>query len=162
MAEERRKETLECNVRTFGKAATGVHGSELPKFAESRDTQKYWALANPGNYTRSKTQAKENPRKNHIRAASLDNESIRALKKQKKTERPVTGKVTETRYFGEKHEARERPKCNPRWTSTIEMYMPKPKCNENRPSALRKENEPLYSSFGPKHIFIDNIKKCKT
>eukprot|EP00826_Nyctotherus_ovalis_P058152 TRINITY_DN7976_c0_g1_i4.p2 TRINITY_DN7976_c0_g1~~TRINITY_DN7976_c0_g1_i4.p2 ORF type:complete len:153 (+),score=24.82 TRINITY_DN7976_c0_g1_i4:881-1339(+) len=151
---------LEYNMRTFGKVATGVHGSELPKFAESRETQEYWVLANPGSYTRSKTQAKENRR--HIRAASLDGESIRILSKPRRVERPVAGKITETRYFGEKHETRERAKCNPRWTSTIETYMPKSKYNENRQSAIRKENEPLYSSFGSKNIFIDNTKKCKT
>ena len=29
-------------MKTFGKATIGIHGGELPKFADSPDTKKYW------------------------------------------------------------------------------------------------------------------------
>lgn len=37
LEEERKKELLENNMRTFGKVSIGVHGKELPKFAEVKD-----------------------------------------------------------------------------------------------------------------------------
>jgi len=35
--EDRRKEMLEYNMRTFGKVSIGVHGKELPKYSETND-----------------------------------------------------------------------------------------------------------------------------
>ena len=35
LEEERKKEMLEYNMKTFGKVSIGVHGKELPKFSES-------------------------------------------------------------------------------------------------------------------------------
>lgn len=35
--EERKKEILENNMKTFGKVSIGVHGKELPKFSEAED-----------------------------------------------------------------------------------------------------------------------------
>lgn len=32
--EERKKEMLEYNMKTFGKISIGVHGKELPKYSE--------------------------------------------------------------------------------------------------------------------------------
>lgn len=36
--EERKKEMLDYNMKTFGKVSIGVHGKELPKYAEEADT----------------------------------------------------------------------------------------------------------------------------
>lgn len=35
LEEERKKEMLEYNMKTFGKVSIGVHGKELPKFAQN-------------------------------------------------------------------------------------------------------------------------------
>jgi hypothetical protein len=37
MVEERKKEMHEYNVKVFGKVSIGVHGKELPKYAEETD-----------------------------------------------------------------------------------------------------------------------------
>ena len=41
----RRSEDLDYNTRTFGVRAIGVHGFELPKFAEHQ--QQYWKKPDP-------------------------------------------------------------------------------------------------------------------
>ena len=43
---ERRKEMLDYNMKTFGKVSIGVHGKELPKYAECQDqqTKEWWKL----------------------------------------------------------------------------------------------------------------------
>jgi hypothetical protein len=35
--EERKKEMLDYNMKTFGKVSIGVHGKELPKYSETQD-----------------------------------------------------------------------------------------------------------------------------
>ncbi len=42
--EKRRREIVEHNSRVFAKEIVGVHGHELPKFAESAKTLEYWKL----------------------------------------------------------------------------------------------------------------------
>ena len=37
---------LEYNMETFGKIPIGIHGQELPKFAERPSTQQYWKIRN--------------------------------------------------------------------------------------------------------------------
>lgn len=34
LEEERKREMLEYNMKTFGKVSIGVHGKELPKYSE--------------------------------------------------------------------------------------------------------------------------------
>ena len=33
---------LDYNMKTFGKAAIGVHGKELPKFSEDETAKQWW------------------------------------------------------------------------------------------------------------------------
>jgi hypothetical protein len=40
--EKRRKDTVEYNMKTFSKQTIGVHGHELPKFADNEQMQEYW------------------------------------------------------------------------------------------------------------------------
>ena len=40
--ERYRKEMNENNIAKFGKQTIGVHGQELPKFADTRDQLAYW------------------------------------------------------------------------------------------------------------------------
>ena len=42
--EERKKEMLEYNVKTFGKVAIGVHGKELPKYRAEDSTKEWWKM----------------------------------------------------------------------------------------------------------------------
>ena len=44
IAESRKKEMVDYNMKTFGKLAIGVHGKELPKFAESATVQEWWKV----------------------------------------------------------------------------------------------------------------------
>ena len=46
LEEERKKEMLDYNMKTFGKVSIGVHGKELPKFSESQ--AKEWWKQKPG------------------------------------------------------------------------------------------------------------------
>lgn len=40
--EQRRKDTVEYNMKTFSKQTIGVHGHELPKFSENEEMVQYW------------------------------------------------------------------------------------------------------------------------
>ena len=42
--EDRKKEMVEYNSKTFGKVAIGVHGKELPKFKDEKDSKVWWKL----------------------------------------------------------------------------------------------------------------------
>ena len=42
--EKKRKEINEYNIKTFSSQALGVHGHELPKFAESETNKEFWKL----------------------------------------------------------------------------------------------------------------------
>jgi phage terminase small subunit len=42
LEEERKKDMLDYNLNTFGRAAIGVHGMELPKFLEDQTTKEWW------------------------------------------------------------------------------------------------------------------------
>lgn len=42
LKEIRRKENLDYNMHTFSKQTIGVHGHELPKFAENEEVKEYW------------------------------------------------------------------------------------------------------------------------
>lgn len=46
LEEERKKEMLDYNMRTFGKVSIGVHGKELPKYSETADlnVREWWKL----------------------------------------------------------------------------------------------------------------------
>jgi hypothetical protein len=46
--EERKKEMLDYNMKTFGKVSIGVHGKELPRYAEEQDPniKQWWTLKN--------------------------------------------------------------------------------------------------------------------
>ena len=45
-------------MKTFGNVTIGVHGKELPKFADNLKTQQYWKFHSFENKNRSKTQEK--------------------------------------------------------------------------------------------------------
>jgi hypothetical protein len=40
--EERKKDLLDYNLKTFGRVVVGVHGMELPKFTEEEKTKEWW------------------------------------------------------------------------------------------------------------------------
>jgi len=42
LKEKRKKENLDYNLKTFSKQTIGVHGHELPKFAETEELKEYW------------------------------------------------------------------------------------------------------------------------
>ena len=46
LEEERKKEMLDYNMKTFGKVSIGVHGKELPKYSEVEDSnvKEWWKL----------------------------------------------------------------------------------------------------------------------
>ena len=46
IAEQRKQEMIDYNIKTFGAQAIGVHGKELPKFHQSA-VQQWWKL-HPG------------------------------------------------------------------------------------------------------------------
>jgi len=46
LQEERKKEHLDYNMKTFGRVAIGVHGKELPKFSEDETKKEWWTLRN--------------------------------------------------------------------------------------------------------------------
>jgi hypothetical protein len=43
----RRKELIKDMLSKFGNVTVGIHGQELPKFAESDESKQWWKLANP-------------------------------------------------------------------------------------------------------------------
>lgn len=42
LKEQRRKEKINYNLKTFSRRTIGVHGHELPKFSESENMKEYW------------------------------------------------------------------------------------------------------------------------
>lgn len=42
--EERKKEMIDYNMKTFGKVSIGVHGKELPKFSQDHTVKEWWKL----------------------------------------------------------------------------------------------------------------------
>ena len=42
----RRKELVRDMLKKFGTVTVGIHGQELPKFAETDESKKWWNLAN--------------------------------------------------------------------------------------------------------------------
>ena len=52
---------LDYNMRTFGKVSIGVHGKELPKFAEETDSsvKEWWKLKNGYSENPQRQSAKE-------------------------------------------------------------------------------------------------------
>lgn len=171
----RRKEMMDHYVRTFARQTIGVHGQELPKFADS--LEEYWKLSDgycESPRVRSATLLKQLQRHwaklDLLRLADVRDvpappdpfKSTHVPQKPKNT--AVAVKVQELNLFGDEESDRNPgPRfTSPRWS---EMQKPLQKPHEQN-SALREweerfERRPLPSSFSANGIFQDPLDLIK-
>lgn len=45
--QRRRKELIKDMLSKFGTVTVGIHGQELPKFADTDESKQWWKLAKP-------------------------------------------------------------------------------------------------------------------
>jgi hypothetical protein len=168
---------MEHNTRTFAHVVMGVHGHELPKFAEAEKVREFWKLRdqfyNPQPMCQSRLeyaqQVKYWAKPDELRL--FDGKTDSPIDPLKQTHVPqakkgdVCEKVTQTAPF--KDEPAEpysktgiKPGKSRNWESLMaaqrhSVYDDNPR---TRPSLLRQENAPLYSSFSPNKQFKERFR----
>jgi len=171
--EKRRKEAMEHNMRTFANTIIGVHGQEIPKFADDPNLKEYWknrtGFYNPNPMQKSLLEYKQSvkywAKPDEMRLADVK-EIPPPEDKLKKFEKLVERKLE----IPDKINAIPIPMENEANKDNNGIAVPKAGLNDaafkkyksiydddpmNRPSFVRKEEEPLYSSFSPDKIFKD-------
>jgi len=180
IVENRKKEMVDYNMKTFGNVAIGIHGKELPKFSQTQNLKEYWKLgdtyttqpANSSALLLRQTQkywAKPDELKiNDVvaEAPPPDKFKITHVPKERKTE--ICEKVQGINHF--KSEAKEFASSTAygsahRWTEVVHYFSNKKSAYEEDPnqrvSLLRYEQLPLPSSFSPNGVFSDPLTTFK-
>lgn len=158
--EKRRREIVEHNSRVFAKEIVGVHGHELPKFAESAKTLEYWKLREnfynptPNNASSLEYQQQlkywakpDELRLSDVRArpGPIDPLKYHSITLKVHESKPVAPKPSRKEY------APSNSKPNgPVFNKQESVYDDNPAV---RPSLLRNEQAPLFSSFSPDQVF---------
>jgi len=160
-------------METFGKVIVGVHGKELPKFSYNPLTKEYWKLGtlyndNPKVKSRVKLVASKKywAKPDKMLLSSLDDvelpidpfKTIHVTKVKEDADREKPDLFDEETLRDNKKKAKVRLK----WISelkgnTVQKY----DAYNNMPSLIKKEREPLYSSFAKNKVFVDPLTKIK-
>lgn len=173
---------VEYNTKTFGVVAIGVHGQELPKFAEDPSLLEYWKLRdsyNSGPTVQSHTKLMQTkkywakPDEIALADKSVEpppSDPFKSIYYPKQKKEEIFTKINEINSFpSEPSETIDSPRRiqHSRWTETIQKFKDKKriKTQESEHSETtieKKEHEPLYSSFTADRIFVDPLFKSKT
>ena len=168
-------------MKTFGNAAIGIHGKELPKFSDSDAAVEYWKKAgayceNPptNSYLMARQTQKYWAKPDDILLADaheasppLDPFKQTHVSKQPKVD--ISEKVQRINHFqNEEKEVVCSGSMGPlssRWTEVVHYFAQKPSAYEEDPtmrkSLLRYEDLPLPSSFNERGVFEDPLTKYK-
>jgi hypothetical protein len=179
---ERKKAMIESNMKTFGNVSIGIHGKELPKFADHPALHQYWKagnstyIAEPGVKSRVElTQTRKYWAKpdaiylSDVNGETAPPDPFKTTHVALAKKPDVCPKVNEVNLFTQEPEdpaCSFLPKRQARWTSTVQRYaadsptvLAQP--TDKRVSAVKKEQQPLYSSFSPNEEFVDPISKTR-
>ncbi len=168
IAEKLKRETIEHNMVTFANSTIGVHGKELPKFSESPHLE-YWKL-HPGVYNPSpannslislnqKIKYWAKPDVLRLTDNTLAMPSPDPLKTVHVSPVQKPSVVTKiTQLTQEPGDSAKFCKSH-RWSEEMleryqSVYAYKP---ELRPSLIKLEGQPLYSSFSPDLRFSEKF-----
>ncbi len=172
---------IEYNMRVFGKVSIGIHGKELPKFAEDPKAQEYWKLR-PGHYVadppvQSRAQLLQTQKYwakpdrhllSDVSAAPAPADLFKTAYVPRKRRDELPCKINTINTFTteptEPFVARNRRR---RWTSTVDRFIQRPRGKnepdpDQRSTVIIHEQEPLYSSFTPDKVFVDPLSKSRT
>lgn len=170
---------MEHNIKTFGKLHLGVHGQELPKFADDDMVKEYWKLRedyyqpNPKNLSQLeyKQQVKYWAKPDEIRLADVKEtapkgDPLKVFEALPEKTEEICKKVNEI-YPEVKDQSETNFAAKPmdnlqKWNAIIastkpSVYQENPK---ERASFIKKEDAPLYSSFSPNKIFQDSLQSA--
>ena len=167
--EKMKQETIRHNTIVFASDTIGVHGKELPKFAESPNATEYWKLRtefyNPAPENNSRLVVKQNmkywAKPDEFKLADAQTtlpspDVFKSTHVPKESKEPDLKKVNEV-LPGDNFERPSLRTISHKWSSEIaKNYKSIYSVLANqRPSFLKKEQEPLYSSFSPNKTFDD-------
>lgn len=163
-------------MRVFGNVSIGIHGKELPKFADSPDANKeYWKLRGNKSYVaephvKSRIELLESqkywakPDQMRIsdgRPSPAPVDPFKTAYVPQKRRNEVCTKINQINAFILPEQKRERraPRGG-RWTTSVERFMRKERGTyeqdpATRASLVKHEMDPLYSSFNPDQVFVD-------
>ena len=177
LEEERRREMLEYNMKTFGKVSIGVHGKELPKFSESQSNKEWWktraGYSDQPLYKSHKLLKQDQKfwaKNDEMYLADTKSEMapidpFKTIYQKKIRKQEVIEKVTQA-HFNKPNQEQEmlahhegpgvKRTHNYRWTTVENQYARKKKrLFDELPTAqpTRADVMPLFSSFNPKGVF---------
>eukprot|EP00826_Nyctotherus_ovalis_P056953 TRINITY_DN7775_c0_g3_i4.p1 TRINITY_DN7775_c0_g3~~TRINITY_DN7775_c0_g3_i4.p1 ORF type:complete len:264 (+),score=54.33 TRINITY_DN7775_c0_g3_i4:936-1727(+) len=160
----RKREDQEHNVRTFGNTVKGVHGHELPKLAEHPEAKEYWK--HRADYSENPKHTSLQEYKQSVKYWAKPDQillsdtkeflpnSLRSSFKLPDKKPDYLLKVSEVPYSTlVAANAVMHPLKVPSVFATPKyksVYEEEPQYS---PSSVQHENEPMYSSFSPDHIF---------
>ena len=174
-----KKEMITYNMKTFGNVAIGIHGKELPKFADRPESRQYWKRDNSyveepkiQSWLKLRQSQKYWAKPDLMLLNKTSDEPGPAdpfktvyVPKPKKVE--ICQKVNELNLFENQPTGDAAAKRPARWTATVQKFMKQDKGAYeedpgNRSSLVKQEMEPLYSSFSPDKVFADPLTKSRT
>ncbi len=181
VVENRKKNMVEYNMRTFGNVSIGIHGKELPKFSRAQSVQEYWKLSSTYREQPTVSSGVE-LRRTHKYWAKPDPLLLSSVSKDpppvdpfKLTHvpRPAKRDLAE-KVNGINHFAAEQVESggetagvtmHTRWTEVVQYFAKKRGAYEEDPSQrqslIRYEQQPLPSSFTPTGVFQDPLNRLR-
>ena len=160
---------MESNIKTFAKEPIGIHGGELPKFADSPETAKYWELHNGASEKRQAytSEKKRHASKTHNSRGQPIYQSVNSLRTNAILHKndEIAKKVTEMDFFRQEMPINKTNyKAKVKWTSKLQPFLVKPKSSTKKKykKPIAEKEEPLYSSFNKNGIFVDPIASLQT
>eukprot|EP00826_Nyctotherus_ovalis_P018824 TRINITY_DN1569_c0_g1_i6.p1 TRINITY_DN1569_c0_g1~~TRINITY_DN1569_c0_g1_i6.p1 ORF type:complete len:178 (+),score=10.74 TRINITY_DN1569_c0_g1_i6:138-671(+) len=141
--ERQKKDMLEHSMKTFNRVMQGVHGRELPKFAENPEATRYWKLKTNSNVTLSERRYEKDYRDNSTRVRKAKNDSVKLeityvpIKKN----RQVSNKINDmTNLAILQSVPTPRLKASPRCTSTIKQPATTSNNKNNNSAVIGRES----------------------
>ena len=160
-------------MKTFGNITIGIHGKELPKFADKKNTHEYWKhfksyKENPQfKSSLEMRQAKrywatpDKMRLNDVQETPPPPDPFKATFVLPIHKNKVEGKVNEAYQFTGEPKDSLITKIRPRWTEFIHNIQQKKSVYDDNTSNKEYiksiEERPLPSSFTKSGIFIDPL-----
>lgn len=182
IVEARKKEMIDYNMKTFGNVAIGIHGKELPKFAQTQNVKEYWKLGNNYKDKPAMISALELHRTHKywakpeellltdVRQEAMAKDPLKITHVPKQAKTAIAEKVNGINHF--KNEGVDYMSAtgsaammHSRWTEVVHYFEKKSSAYEEDPnmrqSLLRYEQLPLPSSFSPNGVFQDPLNKLR-
>ncbi len=182
VAEQRRKDMVDYNMRTFGNISIGIHGKELPKFAKTQDLKEYWKLANTYRENPGRTSGVElrqtqkywaQPDQmllSDVRTDPAPPDPFKMTHVPRTAKKDIAEKVNNINNFGtepvESVSEAMASTMHARWTEVVHYFAKKRGAYEEDPSQrqslVRYEQLPLPSSFSANGVFQDPLNRLRS